>query len=70
MSNRVYDVLKYVALIGIPALGTLINTLGSIWDWTYTEAISGTIAAVGVFLGALLQISSSKYFKKEKEKGE
>lgn len=64
-SNRTYDVLKFVAQIVLPALGTLYFTLASIWGFPYGEQIIGTISAIDVFLGALLGISTINY-RKEK----
>ena len=61
MSNKAYDVLKYIALILLPALGTLYFALAKIWGLPYATEIVGTIAAVDTFLGALLQISTNKY---------
>lgn len=63
MSNKTYDVLKYVAQIVLPALGTLYFALASIWHLPYGEEIVGTITAVDAFLGAILMISSSNYKK-------
>lgn len=63
MSNAVYDVLKYIAQIVLPALATLYIALGNLWTLPYVEGISGTIIAVDAFLGALLQISTEKYYK-------
>lgn len=63
MSNRSYNILKYVAQIVLPALATLWVTVAGIWGLPYAEAISGTIMAVDLFLGALLKISSDKYFQ-------
>ena len=60
-SNKVYDVLKWVAQILLPALGTLYFALSSIWGFPYGEQIVGTITAVDVFLGVILGISSVKY---------
>ena len=65
MSNKVYDVLKYIAQIVLPALGTLYFALASIWGFPYGEQIVGTITAVDAFLGALLRISSVKYHKEK-----
>ena len=59
--SKWYDALKYFALIFIPAFVVLLNTIGQIWDLPHIPQITATIAAVGVFLGALLQISSAKY---------
>lgn len=66
MSNKVYDVLKYIAQIVLPALGTLYFALSAIWGLPYGEQIVGTITAVDAFLGALLGISTMKYNKEEK----
>lgn len=61
MSNKTYDVLKYIAQIVLPALATLYIALGNLWPLPYVDGISGTIIAVDAFLGALLQISTAKY---------
>jgi len=61
MKNHHYDALKNVALLWIPALATLINTIGMVWGLPYTNEITATITAVGVFLGAGLKISSNNY---------
>ena len=66
MSNKVYDILKYITQIGLPALGTLYFTLSNIWGFPYAEEVVGTISAIVTFLGILLGISSAKY-KKEGE---
>lgn len=63
MENRVYDVLKYIAQIVLPALATLYFALAKIWGFPYGAEIVGTISAVDVFLGALLQISTDQYNK-------
>ena len=61
MSNKVYDILKYIAQIVLPALGTLYFALAKIWQFPYGAEIVGTITAVDAFLGALLKISSNQY---------
>ena len=61
MSNKVYDILKYIACIVMPALATLILTLSGIWGFKYGEAIAGTVTALDVFLGAIIQVSSARY---------
>lgn len=61
--NKVYDILKYVALIVLPAIGTLYFALSSIWNLPYGTEIVGTITAVDAFLGALVGISTSNYNK-------
>lgn len=64
MSNRTYDVLKYIAQVVLPALGTLYFALAGIWGFPYGEQIVGTITAVDTFLGVLLRISSNAYYGK------
>lgn len=65
MSNKVYDVLKKVAQVWLPALGTLYFALSQIWGLPYGEAIVGTITAVDAFLGAILGISTHLYNKQQ-----
>lgn len=61
MSNKVYDVLKFIAQIVLPAIGTLYFALAGIWNLPYGEQIVGTITAIDTFLGALLGLSSMNY---------
>lgn len=63
MSNKVYDVLKFIAQVVLPALGTLYFALAAIWKFPYGEEIVGTITAIDAFLGALLGVSTLKYKK-------
>ncbi len=63
MSNKVYDVLKFIAQIVLPAVATLYFALASIWGLPYGEQIVGTITAIDAFLGALLGISTATYNK-------
>lgn len=63
ISNSVYDVLKYIAQIVLPALATLYFALSKIWGLPYGEEIVGTISAIDVFLGALLGLSTMNYNK-------
>ena len=65
MSNKVYDVLKRIAMVVLPAIATLYFALAGIWGFPYGEEIVGTITAVDTFLGALLGISSVQYNKKK-----
>ena len=65
LNNKIYDILKWVALIGLPALGTLYFALSSVWGLPYAEQIIGTVAAVDTFLGAVLGISTMNYNKTE-----
>lgn len=63
LSNTAYDVLKIIAQIVLPALGTLYFGLAGIWSFPFAEEIVGTISALDAFLGAVLQISSDNYYK-------
>ena len=66
LSNKVYDVLKYITQIVLPAIGTLYFALSGIWGLPYAEQVVGTITAIVTFLGVLLGISSANYKKEEK----
>lgn len=63
LSNKQYDILKWIALIALPAAGTLYFTLATIWGFPYGDQVVGTITAVDTFLGALLGISTSQHNK-------
>ena len=63
MSNKTYDILKWIAQYFLPAIGTLYFALAGIWGLPYGEQIVGTITAVDTFLGILLGISSAQYNK-------
>lgn len=68
LSNKWYDVLKFVCTVFFPALGTLIFAISKIWGWPpYAENIVGTLSAISVFIGALIGISSIQYNKQEKQ---
>ncbi len=63
MSNKTYDVLKWIAMVVLPAIATLYAALSGIWGFPYGEQIVGTIVAVETFIGAVLQISNAQYKK-------
>lgn len=63
MSNKLYDILKWTAMVCLPAAGTLYFALAGIWKLPYGEQIVGTITAVDTFLGVLLGISTVHYKK-------
>lgn len=62
LSDETYDILKYIAQIVLPAIGTLYFALAKIWGLPYGAEIVGTITAVDAFLGALLKISTDNYW--------
>ena len=68
MSNKTYDILKWIAQILLPALGAFYFALAKIWGLPYSNEIVGTLTAVDAFLGALLGISTIQY-KKEVDYG-
>lgn len=63
LSNKVYDILKWIAQLFLPAAGTLYFALASIWGLPYGEEIVGTITAIDAFLGVILGISTIQYNK-------
>lgn len=64
MSNKVYDILKWIALFLLPAIGTLYFALAGIWGFPYGEQVVGTITAIDTFLGVVLGISTARYNKR------
>ena len=64
MSNKAYDILKWIALFLLPAIGTLYFALAGIWGFPYGEQIVGTITAIDTFLGVVLGISTARYNKR------
>lgn len=65
MTNQSYDLLKWLALIALPAVVTFVAAVGEIWGLPYTTQIAATIAAADALLGACLQVSSSNYAEKK-----
>lgn len=66
LNNKVYEILKWIALIALPALATLVSVVLPLWnicDESMTTAVVGTITAVSTFLGTLLGVSTMKYRK-------
>lgn len=63
LKNGAYDILKWIALICIPALATFYVALAGVWGWPYADEVSKTANAVCVLLGALLGISTAQYNK-------
>ena len=66
LDNKVYDVLKWVALVVLPAIATLYTALAGVWGLPYAEEIPATITAVDLFIGALLGVSTARYNKEGK----
>lgn len=66
LNNKLYDVLKWIAQIVIPAIAALYFGLANIWGLPYGEEIVGTLTVLDAFLGALLGISTVQYKKDAK----
>lgn len=63
MSNKVYDILKFIAQIVLPAIATFYVTIAGIWNLPLGDEISRTVMAVDTLLGAVLMISTASYNK-------
>lgn len=63
ISNRTYDILKWVAQYLLPAAGTLYFALSTIWGLPFGEQVVGTVTAIDTFLGVVLGISTANYNK-------
>lgn len=61
ISNKTYDAIKYVALVVLPALGTLYFALSQIWHLPAGEEVVGTITAIDAFLGVIWHVTSQQY---------
>ena len=63
LSNKLYDILKWLCIIAFPALAVLVKTVCTIWQLPYGTEIATTITAFATFLGALLMVSTANYQK-------
>lgn len=63
LNNKVYDVMKWLVIIVLPAVATLYAALAGVWAWPYADEVVTTITAVDTFLGAVLCISAAQYHK-------
>lgn len=61
LPNNVYDILKWICIVVLPALGTLYFALSGIWGFPYGEQVVGTITAIETFIGAIIGISTLNY---------
>ena len=64
LNDKIYDVLKWIALICLPALGVAYSALAGVWGWPYADEIARTVNAICVLLGALLGTSTAEYRKR------
>lgn len=65
LNDKIYDALKWITLVALPALGTAYVALAAVWGFPYPEEVSKTVLAVCTLLGALLGISTAEYNKKQ-----
>lgn len=63
LPDKVYDVLKWLALVFFNAVGVLYKTVALIWNLPYGEEVLGTCAAIALFLGAIIGVSTASYYK-------
>lgn len=63
MSNKAYDILKWVVMIVLPALAALYCGLAKVWGLPYGDEIVGTITSINTFLGVVIGVSNSNYKK-------
>ena len=69
LNNKVYDIMKWLGIIVMPAVATLYAALAAVWAWPYADEVVTTITAVDTFLGAVLCISTAQYHKEAKNDG-
>ena len=67
MSNKLYDVLKWVALVALDAVGLFYKTVATIWSLPLGDEVLATCAALSLLIGTLIGVSSAQYNKKEAE---
>nr|WP_297936273.1 phage holin [uncultured Lachnoclostridium sp.] len=58
LSDKVYKILKWIALIALPAIGTFYSTIGAVWNLPYTAEVAKTLQAVGTLIGVLIGVSA------------
>ena len=63
MSNKVYDILKWVALIALDALGVFYKAIATIWGLPFGDEVLATCAALSMLLGTLIGVSNAQYKK-------
>lgn len=63
LSDKVYNVLKWITMYVLPGIGTLYFALAGIWGFPYGEQVLGTITAIETFLGLILGLSTAQYNK-------
>jgi hypothetical protein len=67
LPNKVYDVLKWLALVFFDAFGLLYQTLANVWGLPYGEQVMKTCVAIALFIGTLIGVSCVQYYKDKQE---
>ena len=67
LNDKVYDLLKYLGMIGLPAIAVAYQSLAQVWSLPYSEPIPSTILIIVTLLNTCLQISSTNYYKEQKD---
>ena len=70
LNSKVYDVLKWITMIVLPALATAYVGLAAIWGWPYADEVAKTTTVICTLLGALLGISTAQYNKDNYKEGD
>jgi hypothetical protein len=68
MSNKVYDILKWFALVALDAIGYFYQEFAGVWSLPFGDEVLKTCVALSIFIGALIGVSSAKYNKNNEEK--
>lgn len=68
MSNKLYDILKWVALVALDAVGYFYQEIANVWSLPFGDEVLKTCVALSILLGTLIGVSSAKYKKDNEEK--
>ena len=68
LSNKQYDIIKWVVILLLPALSVLVGTLGQTYGFVHTDLAVTTINAVTVFLGVITGVSTYQHNKEDDKK--
>ena len=68
MPNKVYDILKWVALTVLDAVGYFYQELADVWSLPFGDEVLKTCVAISILLGTLIGVSSARYNKNKEEK--
>lgn len=65
LPDKIYDVLKWITMIVLPACATAYVGLAAVWGWPFADKVAKTTAVICTLLGTLLRISTAQYNKDE-----